>query len=104
MVHAHDSYNESHDLSHMTSTHTLQLLLTTVKAGLKVWVGPVLHQHALGLLRVEGDFGGLGADQRHEVCCVLVLLPVVRGQVVVGVGTVEEEAFILGGRLVKTAR
>ena len=64
---------------------------TVIEASLEVWAGAVLHQHALGLLRVERHLRRLGAHQLHKLGRVLVLLPVARGQVVVGVGGVEVE-------------
>ena len=79
-------------------------LPTTVKTGLKVWSGSVLHQHTLGLVRIERDFRSLGAHERDKVCCILVLLPAVQRQVVVGVTAMEVEAVVLSGRLVQTTR
>ena len=70
-------------------------MLTVVEAGLKVRVGAVLHEHALGLLRVERDLWTLGADQLHKLPGVLVLLPVAGRQLVVGEGRVPHKARVL---------
>ena len=59
--------------------------LTIVEADLVVGVGPVLHQHALGLVGEEGHFGSLGTHHADKLADVLVLLPVAAGQVVVRV-------------------
>ena len=70
-------------------------MLTVVEAGLKVRVGAVLHEHALGLLRVERDLWTLGADQLHKLPGVLVLLPVAGRQLVVGEGGMPHKARVL---------
>ena len=72
-------------------------MLTIIEASLKVWVGPVLHQHALGLLRIECHFRCLGAHQLDELGCILVLLPIAGGQVVVGIGGMEVEVLMVWG-------
>ena len=69
--------------------------LTTVEAGLKVRVGRILHEHALGLVRVEGHLRRLGAHQLDKLRCILVLLPVTCGEIMVGVGGVWVEPLVL---------
>lgn len=63
----------------------------------------ILHHHALGLVRVEGDLGCLGPDQADELTGVLVLLPVGAGQVVVGVVGTEVETNMVRGGVVEAA-
>lgn len=72
-------------------------LLTIVEVGLIVRVRPILHHHALGLVRVECHLGGPGAEQVDKLAGMLVLLPVAAGQVVIGVAGVQVEALVLGG-------
>ena len=79
-------------------TRPTAIVPTVIEASLEVRAGSVLHQHALGLLRVERHLGRLGTHQPHKLGRVLVLLPVAGGQVVVGVGGVEVEALVLWGR------
>ena len=72
-------------ITHMVCTQMQILTLTIVEDHFNVRLGCVLHQHTLGLLCVQRHFGRLGAYKVHEARGVLVLLPVLAGEVVVGV-------------------
>ena len=71
------------------------ICLTIVEECLIVWVGPILHQDTLGQVSVERDLGCLGAHHAHVLAEVLVLLPVVVGQVMVGEAGVQVKAVVL---------
>lgn len=74
---------------------SLDSVVTIIEAGLKIRLRPIFHQLAFGLVSVESDLGGLGADCVNHLTQILVFPIVLAGEVVVGVGRMQiEPTFI----------